>query len=57
MRHGDDQWRDIVDFCVLALMPRKTWITLQNVDEMLKSTSPQVNGSRSDAGHGKASAR
>lgn len=43
VRHGDDQWRDIVDFTVLALIEaEELGITSKNVDEMLKSTDPRV---------------
>ncbi|MBW6512439.1 MAG: amino acid ABC transporter substrate-binding protein [Desulfuromonadaceae bacterium] len=43
VRHGDDQFRDIVDFTVLALInAEELGITSQNVDAMLKSTDPVV---------------
>jgi general L-amino acid transport system substrate-binding protein len=43
VRHGDDQWRDIVDFSLLAMVAAEDMgITSQNVDEMLKSTDPSV---------------
>lgn len=43
VRHGDDQWRDIVDFSVLAMInAEELGITSQNVDVMLKSTDPKV---------------
>jgi len=43
VRHGDDQWRDIVDFSVLAMIQAEEFgITSQNVDEMLKSTDPAI---------------
>jgi len=43
VRHGDDQWRDIVDFTVLALIEaEELGITSKNVDEMLTSTDPRV---------------
>ena len=43
VRHGDDQWRDIVDFCVLAMIDAEDLgITSQNVDEMLKSSDPNI---------------
>jgi len=43
VRHGDDQWRDIVDFTVLAMIQAEEFgITSQNVDEMLKSTDPAI---------------
>lgn len=43
VRHGDDQWRDIVDYAVLAMIAAEDMgITSANVDEMLKSTDPNV---------------
>ena len=43
VRHGDDQFRDIVDFSVLAMInAEELGITSANVDEMLKSTNPVV---------------
>jgi len=43
VRHGDDQWYDIVNWSVMALIEAEEMgITSQNVDEMLKSTDPQV---------------
>lgn len=43
VRHGDDQWRDIVDFSVLAMInAEEMGITSANVDEMLKSADPMV---------------
>ena len=43
VRHGDDQWFDIVNFSVLAMInAEELGITSQNVDEMLKSTDPKV---------------
>lgn len=43
VRHGDDQFRDIVDFSVLAMInAEELGITSKNVDEMLKSTDPVV---------------
>jgi general L-amino acid transport system substrate-binding protein len=43
VRHGDDQWRDIVDFSVQAMIAaEELGITSKNVDEMLKSESPAV---------------
>ncbi len=43
VRHGDDQWRDIVDFSVLAMIQAEEYgITSKNVDEMLKSTNPGI---------------
>jgi general L-amino acid transport system substrate-binding protein len=43
VRHGDDQWRDIVDFSVLAMInAEELGITSKNVDQMLKSKDPTV---------------
>jgi len=43
VRHGDDQWRDIVDFTVLAMInAEELGITSKNVDEQLKSTDPAI---------------
>ena len=43
VRHGDEQWRDIVDFAVLALIEaEELGITSKNVDEMLKSPDPRI---------------
>jgi general L-amino acid transport system substrate-binding protein len=43
VRHGDDQWYDIVNWTVNALLEaEELGITSKNVDEMLKSTDPQV---------------
>ena len=43
VRHGDDQWRDIVDFSVLAMIQAEEYgITSKNVDEMLKSNDPGI---------------
>jgi general L-amino acid transport system substrate-binding protein len=43
VRHGDDQFMDIVDFSVLAMInAEELGITSKNVDEMLKSTDPVV---------------
>jgi general L-amino acid transport system substrate-binding protein len=43
VRHGDDQWRDIVDFAVLAMISAEDMgITSKNVDDMLKSDDPNV---------------
>ncbi len=43
VRHGDDAWRDIVDFSVLAMInAEEMGITSKNVDEMLKSSDPMV---------------
>lgn len=43
VRHGDDQWRDIVDYALLAMIAAEDMgITSANVDEMLKSSDPNV---------------
>jgi general L-amino acid transport system substrate-binding protein len=43
VRHGDDQWFDIVNFSVLAMIEAEEMgITSKNVDEMLKNTDPIV---------------
>jgi len=43
VRHGDDQWFDIVNFSVLAMIDaEELGITSKNVDEMLKSKNPKV---------------
>lgn len=43
VRHGDDQWMDIVNYSVLAMIEaEELGITSKNVDEMLKSTVPQI---------------
>jgi general L-amino acid transport system substrate-binding protein len=43
VRHGDDQFMDIVNFSVLAMInAEELGITSANVDEMLKSTDPVI---------------
>jgi len=43
VRHGDEQWFDIVNFSVLALIEaEELGITSKNVDEMLKSPDPRI---------------
>ena len=43
VRQGDEQWRDIVDFSVMAMIEaEELGITSKNVDEMLKSKDPKV---------------
>jgi general L-amino acid transport system substrate-binding protein len=43
VRHGDDQWYDIVNWTVMALIEaEELGITSKNVDDMLKSTDPQI---------------
>ncbi|EKD22239.1 MAG: hypothetical protein ACD_87C00090G0001 [uncultured bacterium] len=43
VRHGDNQWKDIVNYSVLAMIEaEELGITSKNVDEMLKSANPAV---------------
>ena len=43
VRHGDDQWFDIVDFSVMAMIEAEfLGISSKNVDAMLKSKNPQI---------------
>jgi general L-amino acid transport system substrate-binding protein len=43
VRHGDDQWYDIVNWTVMALIEaEELGITSKNVDEMLQSKDPQI---------------
>jgi len=43
VRHSDYQWKDIVNFAVLALInAEELGITSKNVDQMLKSKDPKV---------------
>jgi general L-amino acid transport system substrate-binding protein len=43
VRHGDDQWYDIVNWTVMALIQAEEFgITSNNVDQMLKSEDPQI---------------
>jgi general L-amino acid transport system substrate-binding protein len=43
VRHGDDQWMDIVNYSVLAMInAEELGITSKNVDEMLKSKDPKI---------------
>src|SRR4030042_1468182 len=43
VRHGDDQWHDIVNWTVMGIIEAEEMgITSRNVDEMLKSTVPQA---------------
>ncbi|MBU2645376.1 amino acid ABC transporter substrate-binding protein [bacterium] len=43
VRHGDNQWKDIVNYAVLALInAEELGITSQNVDQMLESKDPKV---------------
>lgn len=43
VRHGDDQWYDIVNFSVMAMIEAEyLGISSKNVDEMLKSKDPKI---------------
>lgn len=43
VRHGDDQWYDIVNWTVMALIQAEEFgITSKNVDDMLKTTNPEI---------------
>ncbi|MDJ0930588.1 hypothetical protein [Breoghania sp.] len=43
VRQGDTQWRDIVDWAIYAMIgAEEKGITSKNVDEMLKSSDPEV---------------
>jgi general L-amino acid transport system substrate-binding protein len=43
VRHGDNQWKDVVNYSVLALIEaEELGITSANVDEMLNSTDPKI---------------
>ena len=43
VRHGDNQWKDIVNFSVLTLInAEELGITSKNVDQMLKSKDPKI---------------
>jgi len=43
VRHGDNQWKDIVNYSVLAMInAEELGITSKNVDEMLKSSDPKI---------------
>jgi general L-amino acid transport system substrate-binding protein len=43
VRHGDDQWYDIVNFTVMAMITAEEMgITSKNVDDMLKSQNPEI---------------
>ena len=43
VRHGDEQWRDIINFTVLAMIAAEDMgITSKNVDEMLTSKDPNI---------------
>ena len=43
VRHGDDQWFDIVKWVLFAMInAEELGITQKNVDEMMKSTNPSI---------------
>lgn len=43
VRHGDNQWKDIVNYSVLAMIEaEELGITSKNIDEMMNSTDPKV---------------
>jgi general L-amino acid transport system substrate-binding protein len=43
VRHGDNQWKDIVNYSVLAMInAEELGITSKNVDEMLNSKNPVI---------------
>lgn len=43
VRHGDNQWKDIVNYAVLAMInAEELGITSANVDEMTKSKDPKI---------------
>ncbi len=43
VRHGDNQWKDIVSYSVLAMInAEEMGITSKNVDQMLKSKDPKI---------------
>ena len=43
VRHGDNQWKDIVNYSVLAMInAEELGITSQNVDKMLESKDPKI---------------
>lgn len=43
VRHGDDQWYDVVNWTVMALIQaEELGVTSKNVDQMLKSKDPRI---------------
>jgi len=43
VRHGDNQWKDIVNYSVFAMInAEELGITSKNVDKMLKSSDPKI---------------
>ena len=56
VRHGDDQWYDIVNFSVMAMIEAEyLGITSKNIDAMMKSKDPKIQRFLGvSAGNGKA---
>jgi len=56
VRHGDDQWFDIVNFSVMAMIAaEELGITSKNLDQMVKSKDPKIQRFLGvTAGNGKA---
>jgi general L-amino acid transport system substrate-binding protein len=56
VRHGDNQWKDVVNYAVLAMIEaEELGITSKNVDEMMSSTDPKIQRFLGvTAGNGKA---
>jgi len=56
VRHGDNQWKDIVNYSVLTMIQAEEFgISSKNVDKMLKSKDPKVQRFLGvSAGNGKA---
>jgi len=56
VRHGDDQWYDIVNFSVLAMIAaEELGITSKNLDQMVKTKDPKIQRFLGvTAGNGKA---
>jgi general L-amino acid transport system substrate-binding protein len=43
VRHGDDQWFDVVKWVLYAMINAEEYnITSKNIDEMMKSTNPEI---------------
>ncbi len=43
MRHGDDQWFDVVRWTLMAMIEaEELGVSQANVDQMLSSTSPEI---------------
>lgn len=56
VRHGDNQWKDVVNYAVLAMIEaEELGITSKNVDEMMSNTDPKIQRFLGvTAGNGKA---